>query len=245
MLRQKSQKSQKLQKSQKSKKIANKAITKKKLTTSVKRHLSTKTLASKKSPFTLTPLPYANDAITGYPPILFQYHHGKHHNTYVTNLNNLVKDTPLAEESLENIIRQSKNPSPIFNNSAQHFNHAFFWHCMKPNGGGLPTGTLANKINQDFGSFEEFREKFKTTAVTHFGSGWAFLVLNKDKKLTVESHHDASTPFVNNSTPLLAIDVWEHGYYLEYKNDRATFVDSFLNKMVNWDFAQKNLDEAV
>lgn len=196
-------------------------------------------------PFSLPALPYAKDALEPhYSAELFDYHHGKHHNTYVNNLNNLVKDTEYEKMNLEEIVKASHGKStPIFNNSAQHYNHDFFWKCMKAQGGGEPTGALGAAITSTFGDFATFRAQFKQAAVTHFGSGWAFLVLDKDSKLKIESCHDAYCPLVDGSTPLMTVDVWEHSYYLLYKNDRAAYVESFLNNLANWEFAQQRFEE--
>jgi Fe-Mn family superoxide dismutase len=132
----------------------------------------------------------------------------------------------------------------MFNNAAQHFNHSFFWNSLKPNGGGEPTGDLKAAIDRDFGSFQAFRDQFKTTAATHFGSGWAWLVLNKEQKLQVVGTHDAETPLTQGLKPLLTLDVWEHAYYLDYQNRRPDFVEDFLTKMANWDFAAQNFASA-
>jgi Fe-Mn family superoxide dismutase len=199
------------------------------------------------APFSLPALPYAKDALEPfYTAEIFDYHHGKHHNTYVNNLNNLVKDTEFEKMPLEEIIKASygKN-NAVFNNSAQHYNHDFFWKCMKVKGGGEPTGDLATAINSTFGDFATFRTQFKQAAVTHFGSGWAFLVLDKDSKLKIESCHDAACPIVHGSFPLMTVDVWEHSYYLLYKNDRAGYVEAFLNHLANWDFASQRYAEAT
>lgn len=198
--------------------------------------------------FTLPALPYAKDALEPYMTAeIFDYHHGKHHNTYVTNLNNLIKDTEYADMTLEQIIKTSyeKKANPIFNNSAQHYNHDFFWKCMKAQGGGEPSGTLKAAIDSTFGDFATFRQQFKQAAVTHFGSGWAFLVVDpKDATLKIESCHDAYSPVAVGQIPILTVDVWEHSYYLLYKNDRAGYVEAFLNNLANWDFAQQRFDEA-
>eukprot|EP00933_Yihiella_yeosuensis_P071095 TRINITY_DN79294_c0_g1_i1.p1 TRINITY_DN79294_c0_g1~~TRINITY_DN79294_c0_g1_i1.p1 ORF type:complete len:200 (+),score=33.76 TRINITY_DN79294_c0_g1_i1:14-613(+) len=193
--------------------------------------------------FTLPALPFAPDAFSGLISAnTFSFHHGKHHQAYVNNLNNLVKDTEFASKSLEEIILNSKGG--MFNNAAQHFNHSFFWNSLKPNGGGEPTGDLKAAIDRDFGSFQAFRDQFKTTAATHFGSGWAWLVLNKEQKLQVVGTHDAETPLTQGLKPLLTLDVWEHAYYLDYQNRRPDFVEDFLTKMANWDFAAQNFASA-
>lgn len=172
----------------------------------------------------------------------FNYHHGKHHNAYVTNLNNLTQDTELADLSLEEVIKKSAEESQVgvFNNSAQHFNHSFFWHCLSPNSGGLPTGEIAGLINRDFGSFEAFKTKFSDTAVKLFGSGWVWLVADADGKLKIKPFANADTPVVSDAKPILTLDVWEHAYYIDHRNARPKFVEGFWD-IVNWDFANKNL----
>lgn len=194
--------------------------------------------------FTLPPLPYAKDALEPYMTAdTFSFHHEKHHQAYVTNLNNLIKDTPLADKSLEDIIIESAKDSTkagIFNNSAQVWNHTFFWHSMKPNGGGQPAGKIAEKINADFGSLDAFKEAFKQAATTQFGSGWAWLVSNNGK-LEVMKTGNADLPMVHGKKAILTLDVWEHAYYLDYQNRRPDFVTTYLDKLVNWEFAEKNL----
>ncbi len=194
--------------------------------------------------FTLPPLPYAKDALEPHMSAqTFSFHHEKHHQAYVTNLNNLIKDTPLAGKTLEEIIMDSaKDPSKagIFNNSAQVWNHTFFWNSMKPNGGGAPTGKIAEKINADFGSFDVFKEAFKQAAATQFGSGWAWLVLNNGK-LEIMKTGNADLPMAHGKKAILTLDVWEHAYYLDYQNRRPDFTAAFLDHLVNWEFAEKNL----
>jgi len=188
---------------------------------------------------TLPALPYELDALA--PHIskeTLEFHHGKHHQTYVTNLNNLIKDTPFQEMSLEDIIKQSS--AGIFNNAAQVWNHTFYWNCLSPNGGGQPTGALAEAINSTFGSFEEFKEQFTKTSVTTFGSGWGWLVKNPDGSLALVSTSNAATPMTNNQTALLTCDVWEHAYYIDYRNARPKYLEAFWN-VVNWEFVAKNL----
>ena len=186
--------------------------------------------------FELPPLPYAPDALA--PHMSAQtlgFHHGKHHQTYVTNLNNLIKETPLAEKSLEEIVLATVGDAAkmgVFNNAAQVWNHTFFWNSMKPQGGGAPTGEIAERIKTDFGSLEAFKEEFKKTALAQFGSGWAWLVLDGGK-LKVVKTANAATPFTDKQKPLLTCDVWEHAYYLDYQNRRADMVDAFLNNLVN------------
>ncbi|MFM6191884.1 MAG: superoxide dismutase [Planktothrix sp.] len=198
--------------------------------------------------FELPPLPYAPDALEGskMSAQTFSYHHGKHHAAYVTNLNNLIKDTDLADKSLEEIIKATANDPAkvgIFNNAAQVWNHSFFWNCMKPGGGGEPTGDLANKINQDFGGFDKFVAEFKNAAATQFGSGWAWLVLDNGT-LKVTKTANAANPMVDGATPLLTLDVWEHAYYLDFQNARPGYIDNFLSSLVNWDFVAQNLASA-
>lgn len=193
---------------------------------------------------TLPPLPYAQNALE--PHITantLSYHYGKHHQAYVTNLNNLIKDTPMAGAPLEEIIKQSAKDSSkagIFNNAAQVWNHTFYWNSMKPNGGGTPKGELAKKIDKDFGGFDKFKEAFKQAAATQFGSGWAWLVLDGGT-LKVTKTGNADLPMAHGQKALLTIDVWEHAYYLDFQNRRPDYVTTFLDKLVNWDFAEKNL----
>jgi Fe-Mn family superoxide dismutase len=194
--------------------------------------------------FELPPLPYPKNALEPHMSAqTLDFHYGKHHQAYVTNLNNLVKDTPMANQSLEEIIKataKDESKAGIFNNAAQVWNHTFFWNCMKPNGGGQPSGDLANKINQAFGSLDKFKEQFKQAAVTQFGSGWAWLVLDGGQ-LKVTKTPNAVNPMAQGQTALLTCDVWEHAYYLDYQNRRPDFVQTFLDKLVNWDFVAKNM----
>jgi len=171
------------------------------------------------------------------------FHYGKHHQAYVTNYNNLTKDTPLADQPLEDVIKQTAGDpakAGLFNNGAQVWNHTFFWHSMKPSGGGAPTGELASKIDSDLGGFEKFVADFKTAATTQFGSGWAWLALDKGK-LVVTKTANADTPLAHGLTPLFTVDVWEHAYYLDYQNRRPDFVSVVLEKLANWDFVSANL----
>ena len=198
--------------------------------------------------FTLPELPYALNALE--PHIgakTLEIHHGKHHNTYVVNLNNLVKDSPLASKSLEEVIKAVAGDSTkagIFNNAAQVWNHTFYWHSMKPNGGGKPTGDLAKKIDADFGSYDKFVEEFKAAGATQFGSGWAWLVL-ENGKLKVTKTGNADLPMVHGQTAIMTMDVWEHAYYLDFQNRRPDYISTFLDKLVNWDFAAENLKKAA
>lgn len=190
--------------------------------------------------FTLPDLPYAQNALEPYITAnTLSFHHGKHHNAYVTNLNKLITGTEFEKSSLEEIVKKSSGG--IFNNAAQVWNHTFFWNSMKQNGGGKPSGELATKINEDFGSFDKFKEEFTAAATTQFGSGWAWLVLGKDGKLKVIKTPNAETPLTTGDIALLTIDVWEHAYYLDYQNRRPDYIATFLDKLANWDFAAQNL----
>ncbi|MFN5066669.1 MAG: superoxide dismutase, partial [Aphanizomenon sp.] len=195
--------------------------------------------------FTQPPLPFASDALESYgmKAETFEYHYGKHHKAYVDNLNKLVDGTELAHKSLEEVIKIAFGDSAkagIFNNAAQVWNHSFFWNCLKPAGGGAPTGELAAKIAQDFGSFDKFKEEFSTAAATQFGSGWAWLVLDNGT-LKVTKTGNADNPLTAGQVPLLTMDVWEHAYYLDYQNRRPDYISDFLTKLVNWDFVAANL----
>ncbi len=197
--------------------------------------------------FELPSLPYDKKALE--PHIssnTLDFHHGKHHAAYVTNLNNLVKDTDLANKSLEEVVKASFGDAAkagIFNNAAQVWNHTFYWNSMKPSGGGTPTGALAAKIDADFGSFDKFKEAFKAAGVGQFGSGWAWLVL-ENGTLKITKTANAENPVVHGQTPLLTMDVWEHAYYLDYQNRRPDYAQTFLDSLVNWDFAAQNFAAA-
>lgn len=198
--------------------------------------------------FSLPELPYGRDALA--PTIseeTLNFHHGKHHNAYVTNLNKLIDGTDLADASLEDIVSAAaadKAKAGLFNNAAQVWNHTFYWHSMKPNGGGAPTGKVAELINESFGSYDDFKTQFKAAGGTQFGSGWAWLVL-KDGKLAITKTPNAETPLTEAGvTPILTMDVWEHAYYLDYQNSRPNYMDAFLDSLVNWDFANANLAKA-
>lgn len=187
----------------------------------------------------LPALPYAKNALA--PHIseeTFEYHYGKHHQTYVTNLNNLIKGTEFENASLEDIVKKSSGG--IYNNSAQVWNHTFFWNCMKPNGGGAPTGALADAINAKWGSFDEFKKAFQASAVGNFGSGWTWLVKKADGSVDIVNMGPAGTPLTTGDKALLTIDVWEHAYYIDYRNARTKFVEVFLASLANWDFASAN-----
>ena len=171
------------------------------------------------------------------------FHHGKHHQTYVTNTNNLIKGTDLEDASLEKIVLSAANNAEkagLFNNAAQVWNHTFYWKSMKKGGGGAPSGAIAKKIEEDFGSYDAFAEAFKNAGLTQFGSGWAWLVL-KDGKLQIMKTANGDTPMAHGLIAILTVDVWEHAYYLDYQNKRADYLDVFLKNLVNWDFANANL----
>jgi len=194
--------------------------------------------------FELPSLPYANDALAPYMSAeTLDFHHGKHHQTYVTNLNNLIKDTDLQNSSLEEIVVKSSKDSSmagIFNNAGQHWNHILFWQCMKPNGGGSIPSELENKLNEDFGSVDKFKEAFIQAGTTQFGSGWAWLAVNNGK-LVVTKSANASNPFVDGMKPILGCDVWEHSYYIDYRNKRPDYLKAFLDSLVNWEFVASQL----
>jgi len=192
--------------------------------------------------FTLPELPYAKDALE--PHITantLDFHHGKHHNTYVVKLNEMIAGTEFEGLALEDIIK--KSDGGIFNNAAQVWNHTFYWNCMSPNGGGAPTGKIADKINEDFGSFEEFKKELAAAGATQFGSGWAWLVLD-GVKLKIVKTANAESPLTSGQIPLLTIDVWEHAYYLDYQNRRPDYISTFIDKLVNWSFVEENLINA-
>ncbi|MCQ8130522.1 superoxide dismutase [Fe] [Methylomonas rivi] len=190
--------------------------------------------------FELPALPYANDALAPHISAeTIEYHYGKHHQTYVTNLNNLVPGTEFEGLSLEDIVKKSSGG--IFNNAAQVWNHTFYWNCLSPNGGGAPTGGLANAIERTFGSFEEFKEAFTKCAVTTFGSGWAWLVKNANGSLELVSTSNAGCPLTAGQTPILTCDVWEHAYYIDFRNARPKYLEAFWS-LVNWEFAGANYE---
>jgi Fe-Mn family superoxide dismutase len=187
----------------------------------------------------LPALPYAKNALA--PHIseeTLDFHYGKHHQTYVTNLNNLIKGTEFENASLEDIIKKSS--AGIYNNSAQVWNHTFFWNSMKPNGGGAPAGALADAINAKWGSFDEFKKAFQASAVGNFGSGWTWLVKKADGSVDIVNMGAAGTPLTTGDKALLTVDVWEHAYYIDYRNARAKYVEVFLASLANWDFAAAN-----
>ncbi len=186
----------------------------------------------------LPTLPYEKNALEPHISAeTLEFHYGKHHQTYVTNLNNLIAGTEFEQLTLEEIVKKSSGG--IFNNAAQVWNHTFYWHSLSPTGGGEPTGALAEAIVKTFGSFEKFKEDFSKTAITTFGSGWAWLVKNADGSLALVSTSNAATPLTTGQTPLLTIDVWEHAYYVDYRNLRPKYVEAFWN-LVNWEFAASN-----
>ena len=191
----------------------------------------------------LPPLPYSDDALA---PVIsaetISYHYGKHHRAYVTNLNNLIPGTPYESMSLEDIVKNShgkRSETPVFNNSAQVWNHTFYWHSLAPKAGGDPHGAVAAAIEKSFGSFADFKDKFSKAAATQFGSGWAWLVKKDDGGLAIEQSANADTPFATGKTCVLTIDVWEHAYYVDYRNARPKYIEEYW-KLVNWDFANKN-----
>ena len=195
--------------------------------------------------FELPSLPYASDALAPYMSSeTLDFHHGKHHQTYVTNLNNLVKDSDMQDASLEDVVIKSSKDSSIagiFNNAGQHWNHILFWQCMKPNGGGAMPSELENRISSDFGSVDQFKEAFVQAGTTQFGSGWAWLAIDNGK-LVVTKSANASNPLVEGMKPILGCDVWEHSYYIDYRNKRPDYLKAFLDNMVNWEFVSSQLD---
>jgi superoxide dismutase, Fe-Mn family len=198
--------------------------------------------------FVQPPLPFEVDALEPYgmKAETFEYHYGKHHKAYVDNLNKLTEGTELADKSLEEVIQTSFKDSSkagIFNNAAQVWNHTFFWNSLKPKGGGAPTGDLAAKIDKDFGSLDKFKEEFSNAAATQFGSGWSWLI-DDGGTLKVIKTPNAENPLAHGKKALLTLDVWEHAYYIDYKNARPAFIKNFLENLVNWDFAAENLAKA-
>jgi Fe-Mn family superoxide dismutase len=192
----------------------------------------------------LPDLPYARDALE---PVIsaktLEFHHGKHHNTYVANTNKLITGTEFESMDLVEIIRKTANDSSksaIYNNAAQAWNHSFYWNCMKPGGGGKPSGAIAEKISNDFNDYNEFTEQLKTAAITQFGSGWAWLIVEQGK-LKITKTLNADTPIAYGKKPLLTIDVWEHAYYLDYQNRRPDYISLFIEKLINWDFINSQL----
>jgi len=194
----------------------------------------------------LPDLPYPKDALAPYISAnTLEFHHGKHHKTYVDNANKLLADTDLANETMESILVKTVGDASkvgIFNNVAQVWNHSFYWQCMQPNGGGPATGAVAAKIQATWESFEKFAEEFKNAGLTQFGSGWAWLVLEKDQ-LKIVKTANADNPLAHGQKPLLTVDVWEHAYYLDYQNRRADYLSTFVEKLINWNFVNSLLGE--
>ena len=204
-------------------------------------------MAETSGPFQLPPLPWDPAALD---PVIsartIEFHYGKHHRAYVTNLNGLVAGTRFADMPLEQVVKESAQGDEnkkIFNNAAQVWNHTFFWNCLKKGGGGKPGGTIAQRIESDCGGYDAFKKKLLDTAVGTFGSGWAWLV-EKNGKLDIVSTSNAGTPITTGATPLLTIDVWEHAYYLDYQNERPKFVGAVFDKLLNWRFAEEQLAKA-
>lgn len=196
--------------------------------------------------FTLPDLPFAKDALEPHMSSdTLDYHHGKHHKAYVEKANKMTEGTDIQNMDLEDAVVAAKDKDQgTFNNVAQHYNHSFFWKCLTPNGGGEPTGALAEQIKKDFGSLDDFKKAFKEKGAGQFGSGWAWLCYGDDNKLCVCNTANAENPLTKGRKPLLTCDVWEHAYYLDYQNRRPDFLDTFLDKLVNWEFAAENFDKA-
>ena len=192
--------------------------------------------------FQLPPLPYSKDALAPHMSAeTFEYHYGKHHQAYVNKLNELIKGKPEEGKTLEEIIKSSEGA--VFNNAAQVWNHSFFWNSMRAGGGGQPVGDVGDAIKRDFGGLDGFKDEFKKAAAGRFGSGWAWLIV-ENGKLRVVDTANADTPIRTGHVPLVTLDVWEHAYYIDYRNDRPRFIDTFLASLVNWDFANDNLKKA-
>lgn len=201
--------------------------------------------------FTLPPLPFAKNALEPYiSEETLNFHYGKHHNTYLVKLNELIAGTDLEGKTLEEIIKTTAGDDGkmgIFNNAAQVWNHSFYWNSIKPQAGGQPVGLLFNKIQQDFGSFDVFKQDFATAGATQFGSGWVWLVITDGGKgsLAIRKTLNAQTPITSSDIPLITMDVWEHAYYLDFQNARPKYIETFLEKLVNWDFAEENYKKAT
>jgi len=200
-------------------------------------------------PFDLKPLPYAMDALEPHmSKQTLEFHYGKHHRAYVDNMNKAIAGSEMENKTLEEVVISSwnsGNPTPVFNNAAQVWNHTFFWESMKPNGGGEPTGKLADAIKASFGSFDEFKTQFKTAGATQFGSGWAWLVTDKAGKLSIEKTPNAVTPVVEGKIPILTMDVWEHAYYLDVQNRRPDYMTTFVDKLIDWESVGKRFAAAT
>ena len=191
----------------------------------------------------LPELPYNRNALNPFiTEETLDYHYGKHHSAYVNNLSNLIKDTPMEEDNIEMLIKKGyeKNNVGLFNNAAQHWNHSFFWHCMSPNGGKAPNGKIKSLIDRDFNSFSNFQEQFSSMAAKLFGAGWAWLAQDQEGILEILALKDAHTPLTEGKTPILTLDVWEHAYYIDYRNARPKFIQGFW-EIVNWEFANQNI----
>lgn len=201
-------------------------------------------IIGKAAPFELPPLPYKDDALS---PVIsantIGFHYGKHHKGYVDVLNRIAKGTEFESLPLEQVVLSSwrKKNTAIFNNAAQIWNHNFYWNSLKPNGGGKPSGKILDKINESFGDFDKFKKDFAEVTISQFGTGWGWLVVDRKGKLSVTKTGDAEVPLTSNLKPLLTIDVWEHAYYLDYQNRRADHVNAVIDKLLNWEFAEKNL----
>lgn len=194
---------------------------------------------------TIPELPFTKDALEPYiSSRTLDFHYGKHHNAYVVNTNKLLENHALKDKTLEEIIESTAGDSSqagLFNNAAQVWNHTFYWNSIKPKGGGQPTGKIADRINKDLGGYDKFVASFQTAGVGQFGSGWAWLVVNKNGKLEVTKTANADTPLAHGLKPVLTMDVWEHAYYLDYQNRRPDYVKSFIENLINWDFANSNI----
>jgi Fe-Mn family superoxide dismutase len=193
--------------------------------------------------YKLPPLPYAMDALEpAMSKETLEYHYGKHHRAYVKELNNLIKGSEFENATLEQVIRDSSGP--LFNNAAQTWNHTFFWNCMAPRGGGKPTGALAEAMSDKWGSYAQFKEAFSKSAISNFGSGWTWLVVRSDG-VDIVNTDDADNPMTQGDEPLLTLDVWEHAYYIDYRNERPKFVEAFFKNLVNWNFALRNYENSL
>jgi Fe-Mn family superoxide dismutase len=193
--------------------------------------------------FNLPELPYSNDALDPFiSPRTVEIHYGKHHRGYLDKLRKAIEDSPESKKSLEELIRTTQGG--IFNCAAQVWNHTFYWRSMRPGGGGKPAGAVLQRLEGAFGSYEDFKQRLAEAANSHFGSGWAWLTANREGTLQILSTSDAQNPIQGGAVPLLTVDVWEHAYYLDYQNERPRYVESFIDKLINWDFVRENLDSA-